>query len=134
MNKNFRTVLLYLVLLGVLVWVVMASIKGTERRPVVAADERASSPRRRTDGSPRSRTSCATTSSPATYWETTAAKTAKEAPKEFTSTYVGTDTLAVLMAEANAEVRHGLQGRRVRAEPADHDHLVGACRFCCWSW
>ena len=28
MNKNFRTVLLYLVLLAVLVWVVMASLKG----------------------------------------------------------------------------------------------------------
>ncbi len=38
MNKNFRTVLLYLVLLAVLVWVVMVQLnKGTDGQPKALA-------------------------------------------------------------------------------------------------
>jgi cell division protease FtsH len=101
-NKNFRTVLLYLVLLAVLVWVVMASIRGNTAEPtplttsdfVTAAQE----------GRVAKATYVVRDNKLAgDYWAKIEAKNAKEAPKQFTSTYVGADSLAALMTSANAE-------------------------------
>jgi cell division protease FtsH len=101
-NKNFRTVLLYLVLLAVLVWVVMASIRGntTETKTLTTSEF--------VTATQQGRVAKATyivrdNKLAGDYWDKIEAKKAKEAPKKFTSTYVGTDSLAALMASANAE-------------------------------
>jgi len=101
-NKNFRTVLLYLVLLAVLVWVVMASIRGNTVGPTpLPTSDFVSAVQ---EGRVASATYVVRDNKLAgDYWEKIAAKTAKETPKKFTSTYVGTDSLAALMASANAE-------------------------------
>ncbi len=102
MNKNFRTVLLYLVLLAVLVWVVMASIRGNTVGPTpLPTSEFVSAAQ---EGRVAEVTYVVRDNKLAgTFWEKIEAKTAKEKPKEFTSTYVGTDSLASLMASASAE-------------------------------
>ena len=97
MNKNFRTVLLYLVLLAVLVWFVMAQMGGSTKAPVelptsefvtaVQADRVA-------DATYVVREN----SLAGSYWETVADKDKKEKAVAFTSTYVGSDSLAELMA------------------------------------
>ena len=103
MNKNFRTVLLYLVLLGVLVIVVLDAFKGPTAGAIVAlptSDFVAAVQ----DGRVLEVTYVVRDNKlSGKFWETTAAKSAKETPKDFTSTYVGTDTLAVLMAEAKTK-------------------------------
>ncbi len=98
MNKNFRTVLLYLVLLAVLVWVVMVQLnKGTDGQPkALATSEFVTAVK---TGRVQEVTYVVRDSKLAgQYWETVKAKEAKETPKAFTSTYVGADTLAELMA------------------------------------
>jgi len=95
-NKNFRTVLLYLVLLAVLVWVVMASIKGNTTGPVqLQTSDFVTAVK---DGRVQQVTYLLRDNSlSGTYWETTAARDSKEKPKEFTSTYAGNDTFSTLM-------------------------------------
>ena len=97
MNKNFRTVLLYLVLLAVLVWVVMAQMgtptTGPKNLPTsqfVSAVQ---------DGRIAEVTYVVRDNKLAgTYWAKQSAKDDKSKPVAFTSAYVGTDTLASLMA------------------------------------
>ena len=130
MNKNFRTVLLYLVLLAVLVWVVMVQLnKTTDGRPtelptsdfVTAVKE----------GRVQEVTYVVRDNKLAgKYWETEKAKAAKETPKAFTSTYVGEDSLAELMA---AHPDRHVHRRRIRAESRGSRSCRRCCRFCCWS-
>ncbi|NTU72018.1 MAG: ATP-dependent zinc metalloprotease FtsH [Coriobacteriia bacterium] len=101
-NKNFRTVLLYLVLLAVLVWVVMASIKGNTAgpTPLPTSDFVAAAK----DGRIANVTYVVRDNKLAgAYWDSAEAKSAKSDPKPFTSTYVGSDSLAELMAEAKTK-------------------------------
>ncbi len=96
-NKNFRTVLLYLVLLAVLVWFVMVQMGGSTQGPVelptsefvtaVQADRVADATYVVRENSLAGR-----------YWETVADKEHKKKAVAFTSTYVGSDSLAELMA------------------------------------
>jgi len=101
-NKNFRTVLLYLVLLAVLVWVVMASIKGNTAGPTPLATSDFVAATK--DGLVKEATYIVRDNKIAgKYWDSADAKKSNQAPKDFTSTYVGTDTLAALMADAKAK-------------------------------
>ncbi|HET6351247.1 MAG TPA: ATP-dependent zinc metalloprotease FtsH [Coriobacteriia bacterium] len=91
MNKNFRTVLIYLVLLGVLVWVVItnlsdaapkiADIKTSEFVSAAKTDRVADVTYLLYDGSMKG-----------SYWATPQAKAAKEKPVEFKSTWSGDDS------------------------------------------
>ena len=97
MNKNFRTVLLYLVLLAVLVWVVMAQMGTPTTGPKdLPTSEFVSAVQ---DGRIAEVTYVVRDNKLAgTYWAKQSAKDDKSKPVDFTSTYVGTDTLASLMA------------------------------------
>ncbi len=91
MNKNFRTVIIYLVLLGVLVWIVTSTFTSTAAGPAqletsefIAAAE---------DGLISSVTYVARNGDlSGEYWKDAAAKTAKEKPVPFTSTWAGDDS------------------------------------------
>ena len=97
MNKNFRTVLLYLVLLAVLVWVVMAQMGTTKAGPKDLPTSQFVSAVQ--EGRIAEVTYVVRDNKLAgTYWATQAEKAKKDKPAEFTSTYVGNDTLASLMA------------------------------------
>jgi cell division protease FtsH len=101
-NKNFRTVLLYLVLLAVLVWVVMASIKGNTAAPTQLATSDFIAAAK--DGRIAQVTYVVRDSKlTGTYWATPQAKLNKEKPADFTSTYVGPDTLSTLMDDAKTK-------------------------------
>ena len=107
MNKNFRTVLLYLVLLAVLVWVVMVQLnKSTDGQPkALPTSEFVTAVKA---GLVQEVTYVVRDNKLAgQYWETAKAKADKEKPKAFTSAYVGTDTLAELMA-ANPGVKYSV--------------------------
>jgi cell division protease FtsH len=125
-NKNFRTVLLYLVLLAVLVWVVMASIRGNtaETKTLTTSDF--------VTATQQGRVAKATyvvrdNKLAGDYWEKIEAKNAKEAPKKFTSTYVGTDSLAALSSAPSTTSMLRGRARSSRSSPR-------SCRSCCWSW
>ncbi len=91
MNKNFRTVIIYLILLGVLVWIVTSTLTSTATGPAqletsefIAAAE---------DGLISSVTYVARNGDlSGEYWEDTASKTVKEKPVPFTSTWAGDDS------------------------------------------
>ena len=97
MNKNFRTVLLYLVLLAVLVWFVMIQMGKTTVGPkALATSEFVSAVQ---EGRVSDATYVVRDSKLAgTFWATLADKNKKEKPVAFTSTYVGSDSLSELMA------------------------------------
>ncbi len=97
MNKNFRTVLLYLVLLAVLVWFVMIQMGRTTTAPKeLPTSEFVSAVQ---EGRVDEVTYVVRDSELAgTFWATDADKTAEKKPAPFTSTYVGTDSLAELMS------------------------------------
>jgi cell division protease FtsH len=97
-NKNFRTVLLYLVLLAVLVWVVMLQMNKTGTTPPtpLTTSEFTSAVKKGmvVDVTYVVRDNRLT----GNYYASTDAK-AKGTTSPFTSTYVGNDALAALMAE-----------------------------------
>ena len=97
MNKNFRTVLLYLVLLAVLVWFVMIQMgRPTTTPKELPTSEFVSAVQ---EGRVDEVTYVVRDSDLAgTFWATDANKIAKKKPVPFTSTYVGTDSLAELMS------------------------------------
>jgi len=101
-NKNFRTVLLYLVLLAVLVWVVMASIKNSAApiEPLPTSTFVAAANAGRISTVTYVVRDSKLTGS---YWKTVADKTAKSKPIEFTSTWAGNDSFNDLMIPVNAK-------------------------------
>ncbi len=118
MNKNFRTVLLYLVLLAVLVWVVMASIKGNTAGPVQLPTSDFVQAAK--DGRVADVTYVVRDSTLAgTFWANSQAKDSKQKPTAFTSTYVGADTLAVLMGDAKTKF-----GTTYHVDPAGPSVLI----------
>jgi len=97
-NKNFRTVLLYLVLLAVLVWVVMLQMS---KQPNGKPDELATSQFTTyvKSGQIKDVTYVVRDNHLAgDYWASESDKLKNAPTKEFTSTYVGEDALAALMA------------------------------------
>ena len=98
-NKNFRTVLLYLVLLAVLVWVVMLQMSkpSTGKPDELATSQFVSYVK---SGQVKSVTYVVRDNRLAgEYWSNAEGKTKNEATKQFTSSYVGNDTLALLMSQ-----------------------------------
>ena len=99
MNKSFRTVLLYLVLLAVLVWVVMLQMA---KQPTGKPDELATSQfvSAVKAGLVKDTTFVVRDNRlVGNYWTSDSAKQKNEATKQFTSSYVGNDTLALLMSQ-----------------------------------
>jgi len=96
-NKNFRTVLLYLVLLAALVWFVMAQMGRTTTGPKELATSQFVSAVQE-DRVEEVTYVVRDNKLAGTYWASTESKDKKEKPAEFTSTYVGTDSLSELMA------------------------------------
>ncbi len=102
MNKNFRTVIIYLLLLGVLVWVVMAQMNRTPAGPEkLTTSEFVSA----VEGGLTAQVTYFARDGKVegTYWPTEEAKTSKEDPVKFTSTYVGQDSFTELMNRNNVE-------------------------------
>ena len=91
MNKNFRTVLIYLMLLGVLVWVVMTRFNGTVAQ---TADLTTSEFKTAATAGLVSEVSYVLRdgSLKGLYWEKAADKAAKAKPVPFTSTWAGDDS------------------------------------------
>jgi cell division protease FtsH len=100
-NKNFRTVLIYLILLGVLVWVVMNQVgTGTERPAELKTSEFVE-----VAEDDRIKTMTYTLSDggiEGQYWPSAQAKTADEA-KPFTSSWVGEDAFTEFAQANNLE-------------------------------
>ncbi|MGV8083359.1 MAG: ATP-dependent zinc metalloprotease FtsH [Coriobacteriia bacterium] len=97
-NRNLRTILLYLVLLAVLVWVVMVQMRSpsTAQPTKLATSEFVTAV---DDGRVKDVTFATSNNSlTGNFWPEDVEKT-DENLKQFTSTYVGEDSLAALMAE-----------------------------------
>ena len=104
MNKNFRTVLLYLVLLAVLVWVVMVQMG---RQPTGKPIELTTSEFVKAVKAGRVQDVTYVLRDNALagkYWASTEAKTGKETPKQFTSTWTGNDSFVTLMSGQSTAV------------------------------
>jgi len=98
-NKNFRTVLIYLALLGVLVWFVASNVAGPTTAPVELTTSEfttAAQDGRVAESTYISREGNIT----GTYWATDADKAAKKDPVEFTSSWAGADSFTEF-AQAN---------------------------------
>ena len=91
MNKNFRTVLIYLVLLGVLVWVVMTQLSNGQGRPeeLPTSTFRTAAEDGRVD---EVAYKLLDSSLSGTYWKTAELKAKKAKPTAFASTWAGDDS------------------------------------------
>jgi cell division protease FtsH len=99
-NKNFKTVILYLVLLGVLVWVVMAQMGTQTAAPVKLTTSQFTSAvqsERVAKAVYRTRDNKVI----GTYWKSSADKAADKKPVLFTATWVGEDSLQTLAEKNN---------------------------------